>query len=219
MRRMLRKNRFLAKNRSTGGWLVKASQIEDVDLQRMAGTINRRLYELEKNGLQHESDMYATIEHYAVDKSSPLYNVKVDKGTIRIRSDVKNMDAKTRAEYVRTMRNILSSKTGTVSGTKRTQRKRFESFKKNLDDDSETANDLTQDEYAKIWKAYRQNVKLDKGEHFGSQTVVHLIEDTNIAKLSKRDLNKAMKIMNQAESEADAYKKIINDNPFLVQEI
>lgn len=216
---MLRKNRFLAKNRLTGGYLLKASQIEDVDLQRMAGTINRRLYELEKNGLQHESDMYSTIEHYAVDKASSLYNVKVDKGTIRIRSDVKNMDPKTRAEYVRTMRNILSSKTGTVSGTERTQRKRFESFKKDLNDDSRTAKDLTQAQYKKIWKAYRQNVKLDKNEHFGSQTIVHLIEDTKFAKMSKKDINKAMKILDQAESEEAAYKEIINDNPFLVQEI
>lgn len=216
---MLRKNRFLAKNRSKGGYLLKASQIEDVDLQRMAQTINRRLYELEKHGLQHESDMYSTIEHYAVDKASPLYNVKVDKGTIRIRSDVKNMDPKTRAEYVRTMRNILSSKTGTVSGTERIQRKRFESFKKDLNDDSRTAKDLTQAQYKKIWKAYRQNVKLDKNEHFGSQTIVHLIEDTKIAKMSKKDINKAMKILDQAESEEAAYKEIINDNPFLVQEI
>lgn len=216
---MLRKNRFLAKNRSKGGYLLKASQIEDVDLQRMAQTINRRLYELEKHGLQHESDMYSTIEHYAVDKASPLYNVKVDKGTIRIRSDVKNMDPKTRAEYVRTMRNILSSKTGTVSGTERIQRKRFESFKKDLNDDSRTAKDLTQAQYKKIWKAYRQNVKLDKNEHFGSQTIVHLIEDTKFAKMSKKDINKAMKILDQAESEEAAYKEIINDNPFLVQEI
>lgn len=216
---MLRKNRFLAKNLIGGGYLLKPSQIEDVDLKRMAGTANRRLYEMEKQGLQHESDMYTTVEHYAIDKASPLYNVKMDRGTIRFRTDFKNMDSKTRAEYVKTLRNFLGSKTGTVSGTKRTQRKRFESFKKNLDDDSKTANDLTEAQYKKVWKAYRQNVKLDKGEHYGSQTVVHLIEDTKFAKMSKKDINKAMKILNQAESEAAAYKEIIDDNPFLVQEI
>ena len=216
---MLRKNRFLAKNLTGGGYLLKPSQISDVDLKRMAGTANRRLYELEKQGLQHESDMYSTVEHYAVDKSSNLYNVKQQKGTIRFRTDVDKMDSKTRAEYVNTLRGFLGSKTGTASGTKRTQRKRFETFKKNLDDESETANDLTQEEYAKVWKAYRQNVKLDKGEHYGSDVVVQLIEDTNLAKLSKSDLDKAMKILNQADRAEDAYTQIINENPFIVQDI
>ena len=88
-----------------------------------------------------------------------------------------------------------------------------------MDDESETANDLTQEEYAKVWKAYRQNVKLDKGEHYGSDVVVQLIEDTKFAKLSKSDLDKAMKILNQADRAEDAYTKIINENPFIVQDI
>ena len=210
---------FLAKNRNGTGYLRKPSQISDVDLKRMAGTANRRLYELEKAGLQQESAMYRTVEKYAIDKNSSMYNVKYDKGTIRLRTDVQNMSAKERAEYVQIMRNMFESKTGTVSGTRRSQKKAFESFKKNLDDDSTVAKNLTEDDYKKVWKAYRKNVKPGKNDHMGSETIVHLLEDTKFAKLSPRDIDQAMRTINQAESGEEAYTKILRDNPFIVQDI
>ena len=210
---------FLAKNRNGSGYLRKPSQISDVDLKRMAGTFNRRLYELEKAGLQQESAMYRTIEKYAIDKNSSMYNVKYDKGTIRLRTDVQNMSAKERAEYVQIMRNMLVSKTGTVSGTRRAQKKAYESFKENLDDDSTEAKNLTEEEYRKVWKAYRKNVKPGKNDHMGSQTIVHLLEDTKFRKLSQRDIDQAMRTIKQAESGEEAYTKILQDNPFIVQDI
>lgn len=210
---------FLAKNRNGSGYLRKPSQISDVDLKRMAGTFNRRLYELEKAGLQQESAMYRTIEKYAIDKNSGMYNVKYDKGTIRLRTDVQNMSAKERAEYVQIMRNMLVSKTGTVSGTRRAQKKAYESFKENLDDDSTEAKNLTEAEYRKVWKAYRKNVKPGKNDHMGSETIVHLLEDTKFRKLSQRDIDQAMRTIKQAESGEEAYTKILQDNPFIVQDI
>ncbi len=210
---------FLAKNRNGSGYLRKPSQISDVDLKRMAGTFNRRLYELEKAGLQQESAMYRIIEKYAIDKNSSMYNVKYDKGTIRLRTDVQNMSAKERAEYVQIMRNMLVSKTGTVSGTRRAQKKAYESFKENLDDDSTEAKNLTEEEYRKVWKAYRKNVKPGKNDHMGSQTIVHLLEDTKFRKLSQRDIDQAMRTIKQAESGEEAYTKILQDNPFIVQDI
>lgn len=215
----LTKFSFIAKNRNGSGYNLKPSQIADADLKRMAGTFNRRMYELEKAGMQQESVMYRMVEKYAIDKASPFYNVKVDKGTIRLRTDVQNLDAKERAEYIQIMRGMFESKTGTVRGSKKIQQKRYETFKEHLDEKSETAKNLTEDEYRKIWKAYRNNVKGSKDDHYGSQTIVHLIEDTKFAKLSVKDIEQAMETLNQAEREEDAYSQIVNDNPFIVQDI
>lgn len=169
-------------------YTLKPSQFTDQDIKDLAKGVNDRLYKLEKAGLQEYSQEYKQIEKYAVQGYLNMYNVNLDKGTIRVTADMSRIDERDKAKYIRTLQNIMAAKTSTISGTRKAMKKAYKSFMKRPDI-KKSAPNLTEKQYKDIWKAYRDKVKPNKKERLGSDVVLDFI--SSISQLGYYDISSA----------------------------
>lgn len=202
-----RRKKQLAKSR-TGAqgkklYSVTPSKVTDQEIKWMAQTINRRLRALEKAGLTDASNEYDTIRKYAMGDPhgmGSIYNVNMDRGTIRVTSSTRGMTPKERAYLVTTMRNILAAKTSTVSGTKKAREKAYQTF---MADNPGLSGKLSKDKYDEMWKLFRLNVDPDRKDRAASQMVVKLLNETNFYSMSLQDMETAFQYAATFESPAD----------------
>ena len=188
---------------------VKASQVSDEDIKRMAKLANDRLYKLEKSGQWEYSREYKVVEHYAFgdpNGKGSIYNVPDDFSRIRFTSSTTGMTPEERSYYVNTLRNFLRSETSTVSGTKESMKKAYTTFMKNH---GQNIPSMTQDQYGRLWKAYRENAMADKISHQGYNAFLQLVENSNIYDLNNNELEAALWYLKN--SEEDTTIGIIND--------
>lgn len=188
---------------------VKASQVSDKDIKRMAKLANDRLYKLEKSGQWEYSREYKVVEHYAFgdpNGKGSIYNVPDDFSRIRFTSTTKGMTPEERSYYVNTIRNFLRSETSTVSGTKSSMNKAYQTFMKNH---GQNISGMTQEQYGRLWKAYRENAMADKISHQGYNAFLQLVENSNIYELNNNELEAAIWYLKN--SEEDTTVGIIND--------
>lgn len=110
---------------------ITPSRMSQRDMQRIVKAVNDSLYRLEKAGVQMDSKIYQNIMHYAVDENSKMYNVDLEKGTVRATTDFSRFSTPAeKYEYINMMRGILMTKTRTVAGTKKSIEKAYKSFLK-----------------------------------------------------------------------------------------
>lgn len=162
------------------------------ELKQKVKKVNDSLYRLEKAGIQDESREYQLIEHYALDKNSPYYNVNLDTGAIRATTDLSRF--KTPEElykYMEVLNNILNSQTRTVSGTRAAMNKAYQTFKKSILHQERP--ELSYDQYTNIFKIYRTKVNPDRKDKAGSDTVMELIRNTNLYDMDDDDIETALK--------------------------
>lgn len=182
---------------------ITASKVTQKDINYMVNVINKRLWTLEKKGLTEESNEYQKIEKFAIDKNSPVYNVNLEKGTIRVKSSTKGMSNRERENFVNTLRGILTAKTSTASGTLESVKQRYESF---LENRELTASDLSYEKYRDMWKLYREKVGSDKKEKFASSQMVTMIEFGDFYKLTLEEMEQALDYMANYEYDIDSYQ-------------
>lgn len=182
---------------------VTPSNVKQSEIKWMATTINRRLRALEKAGLTEDSQEYNMIKHYATGEPNgkgSIYNVNMDKGTIRITSDTRKMTSEERAYLVTVMRNIMRAKTSTVRGTRAAKQKGYETF---MRENKELQGKMTFDKYDEMWKRFRQNVDPDRKDKAASQKVVQMLKETNFYDMTLDDMEQAFQYMATFEDPAD----------------
>lgn len=189
------------------------------ELNHMIKTINDSLYRLEKRGVSANSAMYRTAKHYAEsapNASGKMYNLDPDTGHVRVSKDLSRYkNAQDAKRFVEILENLLKAKTRTVKGTREAIKKGFETIKKKH---PEIAKTMTIEQYTNIWHTYRDMVSKDKRTLLDSNTVLTLIEKTNLYELTQDDLEKAMEYINNADTLNDALDlmEIDTDLPFEV---
>ena len=191
---------------------VKAKDVKEKEVKWLVKTLNKRLYNLEKYGLQSSSQEYRNIEHYAISEPSgkgKMYNVNYETGTIRITSDLSRF--KTREEltyFINTLRNIYSAKTSTTKGTKSSMNKAYKKF---LETTGRTNAEVPFNKYGEIWRTYREVVSEEKKSKAGSDIVVELITNTNFYDLSMEEITETMEYINNFEEPYEALDYIVDN--------
>ena len=191
---------------------VKAKDVKEKEVKWLVKTLNKRLYNLEKYGLQSSSQEYRNIEHYAISEPSgkgKMYNVNYETGTIRITSDLSRF--KTREEltyFINTLRNIYQAKTSTTKGTKASMNKAYKKF---LETTGRTKAEVPFNKYGEIWRTYREVVSEEKKSKAGSDIVVELITNTNFYDLSMEEITETMEYINNFEEPYEALDYIVDN--------
>ena len=184
---------------------ITPSNVAKVDVDWMVNLINRRLRAIEKAGLTEESAEYRLIKHYAISEASgkgKMYNVNMDKGSIRVSKDFRHMTPEERAQAVTVMRNIINAKTSTVKGTKAALQKAYTSAMAAAPEAA--AAGMTEEQYVEVWRAYRRNVSKDEnGKRAGSDIVMKLIQKHNFYELDSEQLDRAFSYWEQYTDPAD----------------
>lgn len=180
---------------------IKAHEVSDEDIKRMAKLANDRLYKLEKSGMSEYSREYQIVEHYAVGEPNgkgSIYNVSDDLERIRFTSSTKGMNSDERRYYVDTLRNFLRAETSTITGTRNALNQAYNTFMKN----SITKNipDLTVDQYKRLWKTYRESVMPDRMAHEGYNAFIEMVRTTNLYQLDDEQMFQAMNYINEADA-------------------
>lgn len=161
------------------------------EIIKLSRKVNDRLRRLERAGLQEESQEYRTIERYAIKKNSKSYNVNLEKGTIRTTKDFSRFSTASEIyDYKQMLQNILEAQTSTVRGTRASIKRAYNAFMESRTHDLRPQ--MTYEQYANIFKIYRTQVEPDKKDHFSSDTVLDLIENTDIYTLSDSQIAQAM---------------------------
>lgn len=190
---------------------ITPSNVAKVDVDWMVNLVNRRLRDLERAGLTDESAEYRMIEHYAISDPTgkgKIYNVNLDKGTIRVSKDFRKMTPEERAYAVNVIRNIIKAKTSTVKGTKAAMAKSYASAAAVVP--GAIASGMTPEQYADVWRAYRRNVSKDEsGKRAGSDIVMKLIDKFNFYSLSPEQLARAFSYLDQYDDPADWADELI----------
>ena len=166
-------------------------------IRRKAKQLNDRYRDIEKHGLETRSQSYQTVEHYAVTDpkgEGKMYKLDMETGTLRFSADVRGWTSEEMSDYIDKLNQILAHKTSTVSGTNKAMEKSYDTAKKKYGFDS------TKEEYEKIWKAYKDNVQPDRRVKLDSETVMSIMENTNMYELSKEDLDEAMRYIFNSET-------------------
>ena len=154
--------------------------------------VNASLRRLEKAGLQDESREYQLIEHYALDKNSPYYNVNLDTGAIRVTTDLSRFESpEDLYRYNNVLNNILNAKTRTVTGTREAMDKAFKTFIESAMHQDRP--EMSYDQYTNIFKIYRTKVNPDRKDKAGSDKVVQMIRNTNLYEMDDDDIEAAMR--------------------------
>ena len=193
---------------------VTPKNVKQSEIKWMAQTINRRLRAIEKAGLTEASNEYRLIQSYATGDPTgkgAIYNVNYDTGTIRITSDTRKMTSEERAYLINIMRNVITAKTGTVRGTKAAMMK---GYKTSLAMAGKTEAEISQDQWGKIWKTFRENVSQDMKDKGGSQMVMKLLRETNFYEMSLSDMETAFSYMNNYETPMDWMDEMVSESPF-----
>lgn len=196
---------------------VKASKVTDQEIKAMAKLANDRLYRLEKSGKSEFSREYQLVEHYAVgdpNGKGSIYNVSDDYSRIRFTSSTKGMDGEERLYYVNTLRNFIRAETSTLSGTDEAITKAFKTYIKNHGANVEG---MTAEQYARLWKTYREWNLPDKLSHEGYNAFLELAENSNIYELSDNQLDAAMAYLRNSEetSTAGILGELVYNLPFI----
>lgn len=174
-------------------------------IRNQAKRINDRYRALEKAGLEGSSQSYKTVEHYAVSDpkgKGKMYSMDYATGHVRVSADTRKMTLKEMKEYSEQLGQILKHKTSTVSGTKKAMEQSYKTAKEQYQFSG------TQEEYNKIWESYKNNVEPDKRNKLDSETVMMIMEYSDIYKMSKEDINAAFQYINRAEDKDDAMLSI-----------
>lgn len=177
---------------------VKASQVTDEEIKRMAKLANDRLYKLEKSGQNEYSREYQLVEHYAVgdpNGKGSIYNVSDDRERIRFTSSSRGMSNAERAYLVNTMRNFIRAETSTVTGTRKAAKKALASYKAS----HKNAPDMDYKQYQQMWKIYREEVLADKDSHESYNAFVSIMNQTNLYDLSEDQMREAMNYLKTSE--------------------
>lgn len=186
---------------------IKASKVSDAEVKRMAKLANDRLYKLEKSGQSEYSREYQLVEHYAVgdpNGKGSIYNVSDDNSRIRFTSSTKDMDTEERSYYVNTLRNFLRSETSKVSGTRAAVSQAYESFKTGKL--SKYIGDISEEEYKRLWKTYRDSSLPDKLSHEGYNAFIEMVKTTNLYQLSEDQMMQALDYIHSSEDHTIAGK-------------
>ena len=177
---------------------VKASQVTDEEIKRMAKLANDRLYKLEKSGQDEYSREYQLVQHYAVGDPNgrgSIYNVSDDQERIRFTSSARGMSSEERAYLVNTIRNFLRAETSTVTGTRKAAKKALASYKAS----HKNAPDMDYKQYQKMWKIYREEVLQDKDSHESYNAFISIMNQTNLYNLSEDQMREAMNYLKTTE--------------------
>lgn len=177
---------------------VKASQVTDEEIKRMAKLANDRLYKLEKSGQDEYSREYQLVQHYAVgdpNGKGSIYNVSDDQERIRFTSSARGMSSEERAYLINTMRNFLRAETSTITGTRKAAKKALASYKAS----HKNAPDMDYKQYQKMWKIYREEVLPDKDSHESYNAFISIMNQTNLYDLSEDQMREAMNYLKTTE--------------------
>ena len=193
---------------------ITASKVSDAEAKALAQQINNAFRRLEKAGIEEQSAEYLMVKHYAASDPNgkgKIYNI-TPSGDIRVSKNMKDMTAKERAYYINTMRNILNSKTYSVTGTKAAMKKSYEYYKSKAVSDRPG---MTYDKYTEVWKTYRENVANNKKNKIGSDLIELLLEKTSIYDMDPDEMAGAMEYMELGEDEGisalfDEYPQLID---------
>lgn len=174
-------------------------------LKKLANKINQRLARLENAELQLDSNEYRNIMYYAIDKSDTSYEVDTTKGTIRVKTDISGFKTlKELQHYQDTLKNIESSKTSTVRGTKAAIKKGLETLKEKLKirPGSLKFKDIDYEKYREFWRIYRNNVTDKDKQKMNSDTIFNImVNEKGFYDLSEEDLETIAKYANSYKGE------------------
>lgn len=169
------------------------------EIRKMVKKVNDSLYRLEKADITDFSREYQMIEHYAVKKNSKMYNVNLERGTIRATKDLKRFKSDEELyRYKEVLKNILKAKTRTVKGAREAMKKSFETFKKSRTY-KENPN-MSYEDFRRVMKIWRTKVQPDEKAHLSSSDVVEIINITDLNSISDAGIEKALKYAEEEKS-------------------
>lgn len=169
------------------------------EIRKMVKKVNDSLYRLEKADITDFSREYQMIEHYAVKKNSKMYNVNLERGTIRATKDLKRFKSDEELyRYKEVLKNILKAKTRTVKGAREAMKKSFETFKKSKTY-KENPN-MSFEDFRRVMKIWRTKVQPDEKAHLSSSDVVEIINITDLNSISDAGIEKALKYAEEEKS-------------------
>ena len=176
----------------------KWPKYSEAEIRHMIKKINDSMYRLEKAGLQTESAEYRKMMKYATSNPNGtgiMYNLNMDTGTLRVSKDLTRYKTKKeRVKFVEVLEGILKAETRTVSGTRRALDRGYQTAKKRYKYKG------SKEQYINVWHTARDIISKNKMEKIGSDTVMRMIETTNIYQLSQAELNEALKVLSRART-------------------
>lgn len=179
---------------------IPASKIREAELKRLVKRANDRLYKLEKSGLTNKSQEYRLVEHYAVGEPSgkgSIYNVNQEKGRIRFKTSTRGMSAEEKRYYIQTIRNFLNAQTSTITGTRKSFNKAYQTFMQN---EAFSKTNITPEQYEMIWEVYRDAVEKDKLSNEGYNAFMELIKKTDLYQLQRWQVEAAMEYIKKSNA-------------------
>ena len=176
----------------------KWPKYSEAEIRHMIKKINDSMYRLEKAGLQTESAEYRKMMKYATSNpngTGSMYNLNMEKGTLRVSKDLsKYKSKKERAKFVEVLENILKAETRTVSGTRKAVDRGYQTVKRRYNYKG------TKKQYLNVWHTVRDIISKNKMDKIGSDTVMRMIETTNIYQLSQAELEEALRVLSRART-------------------
>ena len=185
------------------------------EIRKMVKKVNDSLYRLEKADITDFSREYQMIEHYAVKKNSKMYNVNLERGTIRATKNLKRFKSDEELyRYKEVLKNILNAQTRTVKGAREAMKKAYKTFK-----ESEFyANNpnVSFEDYRRVMKIWRTKVQPDEKAHLSSSDVVEIMEITDLNVISDSGIEKALKYAEEEKSVDSMLKEFfdVEDDKF-----
>lgn len=176
----------------------KWPKYSEAEIRHMIKKINDSMYRLEKAGLQTESAEYRKMMKYATSNpngTGSMYNLNMEKGTLRVSKDLsKYKSKKERAKFVEVLENILKAETRTVSGTRKAVDRGYQTVKRRYNYKG------SKKQYLNVWHTVRDIISKNKMDKIGSDTVMRMIETTNIYQLSQAELEEALRVLSRART-------------------
>lgn len=176
----------------------KWPKYSEAEIRHMIKKINDSMYRLEKAGLQTESAEYRKMLKYATSNpngTGSMYNLNMEKGTLRVSKDLsKYKSKKERAKFVEVLENILKAETRTVSGTRKAVDRGYQTVKRRYNYKG------SKKQYLNVWHTVRDIISKNKMDKIGSDTVMRMIETTNIYQLSQAELEEALRVLSRART-------------------
>ena len=193
--------------RRPGRPVKKWPKYSEAEIRHMIKKINDSMYRLEKAGLQNESAEYRKMMKYATSNPNGtgiMYNLNMETGTLRVSKDLSRYHTKKeRAKFVEVLENILKAETRTVSGTRRALDRGYQTAKRRYKYKG------SKEQYINVWHTARDIISKNKMEKLGSNTVMRMIEETNIYQLSQAELEEALKVLSRARTGNSGFNSAI----------
>ena len=124
-----------------------------------------------------------------------MYNLNMDKGTLRISKDLtRYRNKKERTKFVEVLENIVKAETRTVKGTRKAIDRGYQTVKKRYNYQG------NKKQYLNVWHTARDIISKNKMDKIGSDTVMRMIENTNIYQLSQTELQEALRVLSRART-------------------